>query len=155
MSLLRPALRLARLPLARSASSSAATPALNLASAPKAPGQSPNVPTPWSPQQEAKKDAFNQARFEQTAFDLQPHGLSAMGLVNEVPIVKVAGRKAVCNGGESGWTGGVEWSGFGEQCWEVGGHVGACSKHRCAHLRLGLREDPPRLDPLPAVCEPY
>jgi len=109
MSLLRPALRLARAPLARplarfasSSAEAAVVPAeeLNLKPQPAAPAQSPNVPTPWSDNQEPKKDAFNQARFEQTDYALQPDGLSAMGLVSEQPVVKVQGRKAVCNGGE-------------------------------------------------------
>ncbi|RSH80585.1 uncharacterized protein EHS24_009167 [Apiotrichum porosum] len=89
--------------LARAASSSIASgsaPApLNLAPEPKAPGQSPNVATPWSENQEPKSAAFAATRFEQTKFDLQPDGLSAMGLVSEQPITMVHGRRAVCNGG--------------------------------------------------------
>jgi hypothetical protein len=99
MSLLRLRTPLARLPALARASSSLPTPA-PLSMAPTPPAQSPNVAAPWSENQEPKADAFAQARFEQTAFGLQPDGLSAMGLVNEVPIVKLASRRAVCDGGE-------------------------------------------------------
>lgn len=72
----------------------------------KAPGQAPNVPTTWSQNQQPKDAAFNNPRFEQVYVPTQPDSLSAMGLVDEQPIVKVQGRRAVCNGGESeeGWT---------------------------------------------------
>jgi NADH dehydrogenase (ubiquinone) Fe-S protein 6 len=39
-------------------------------------------------------------RFEQTAMDLQPNPLSAMGMVAQDPIRLVDGRRAVCDGGE-------------------------------------------------------
>jgi hypothetical protein len=39
-------------------------------------------------------------RFEQTAMELQPNTLSAMALINDVPVNMVDGRRAVCDGGE-------------------------------------------------------
>lgn len=66
----------------------------------KAPGQSPNVPQPWSKSQQPKEAAFNNPRFEQVYVPTQPDSLSAMGLVDEQPVVKVQGRRAVCDGGE-------------------------------------------------------
>ncbi|KAK8866088.1 hypothetical protein IAR55_001239 [Kwoniella newhampshirensis] len=68
-------------------------------STPKQFQQSPNVPTTWSTGQNPKPHAFNNVRFEQTAFDFQPNAPSAMGLVNEDPVRLVNGRKAVCDGG--------------------------------------------------------
>jgi len=69
-----------------------------LSTSPPAP-QSPNYPTTWSTNQRARPVGKSGPRFEQTAMELQPNPLSAMGLVSNEPIRLVDGRKAVCDGG--------------------------------------------------------
>lgn len=103
-AVVRPASLVPRAALTRAASSSVPKVQFDPSDkAPKeaAPGQSPNVPSTWSQNQQPKDAAFNNPRFEQVYVPTQPDSLSAMGLVNEQPIVKVQGRRAVCNGGKS------------------------------------------------------
>lgn len=103
-AVVRPASLVPRAALTRAASSSVPKVQFDASDkAPKdaAPGQSPNVPQTWSQNQQPKDAAFNNPRFEQVYVPTQPDSLSAMGLVNEQPIVKVQGRRAVCNGGKS------------------------------------------------------
>lgn len=71
------------------------------ASSPRYLQQSPNVPTTWSTNQNPKPHAYDNARFEQTAWEYQPNRPSAMGMVAEDPVRLVQGRKAACDGGES------------------------------------------------------
>lgn len=102
-AVVRPASLVPRAALTRAASSSVPKVQFDPSDkAPKeaAPGQSPNVPSTWSQNQQPKDAAFNNPRFEQVYVPTQPDSLSAMGLVNEQPIVKVQGRRAVCNGGK-------------------------------------------------------
>ncbi|OXG73731.1 NADH dehydrogenase (ubiquinone) Fe-S protein 6 [Cryptococcus neoformans var. grubii Br795] len=61
--------------------------------------QSPNVPTTWSTSQNPKPHAYDNGRFEQTAWEYQPNSPSAMGMVAEYPVRLVQGRKAACDGG--------------------------------------------------------
>ncbi|KIR27889.1 NADH dehydrogenase (ubiquinone) Fe-S protein 6 [Cryptococcus deuterogattii 99/473] len=61
--------------------------------------QSPNIPTTWSTSQNPKPHAYDNARFEQTAWEFQPNEPSAMGMVAEYPVRLVQGRKAACDGG--------------------------------------------------------
>ncbi|OWZ50465.1 NADH dehydrogenase (ubiquinone) Fe-S protein 6 [Cryptococcus neoformans 125.91] len=61
--------------------------------------QSPNVPTTWSTSQNPKPHAYDNGRFEQTAWEYQPNRPSAMGMVAEYPVRLVQGRKAACDGG--------------------------------------------------------
>ncbi|BEJ15087.1 hypothetical protein CspHIS471_0408540 [Cutaneotrichosporon sp. HIS471] len=92
------ALRPAARPLTR-ASSAIAFNNADLTPRAAAPGQAPNRATTWSKDQQPKADAFDSARFEQVNVPLQPDGLSAMTLSQEQPIVMVASRTAVCDGG--------------------------------------------------------
>ncbi|AAW46749.1 conserved hypothetical protein [Cryptococcus deneoformans JEC21] len=69
------------------------------ASSPRYLQQSPNVPTTWSTNQNPKPHAYDNARFEQTAWEYQPNRPSAMGMVAEDPVRLVQGRKAACDGG--------------------------------------------------------
>jgi hypothetical protein len=55
------------------------------------------------------------ARFEQTALEYQPNPLSAMKMIQEVPVIKVESRKAVCDGGKSSSLGHVINGGFGQR----------------------------------------
>ncbi|TXT08700.1 hypothetical protein VHUM_02828 [Vanrija humicola] len=85
-----------------SSSASASTPAFSPADkAPRdaAPAQSPNVATTWSRDQNPKAAAFDNSRFEQVDFALQPDSPSAMGLLNEQPITFVDKRVVSCDGG--------------------------------------------------------
>lgn len=110
MSLLRSA-RVLRLPRPVSLARSYATPPTPStaplpekqpdASSPAYLQQSPNVPTTWSTSQNPKPHAYDNARFEQTAWEFQPNEPSAMGMVAEYPVRLVQGRKAACDGGES------------------------------------------------------
>jgi NADH dehydrogenase (ubiquinone) Fe-S protein 6 len=63
--------------------------------------QSPNQATTWSTNQRPRALAYQNARFEQTAMELQPNPLSAMDLISKEPVRVVHGRKAVCDGGQS------------------------------------------------------
>lgn len=72
----------------------------DLTASQKAPGQSPNVPTPWSTNQNPKPNAWDTARAEQVDVSFQPDALSAMGLVREQPVAMLHSRTAVCDGGE-------------------------------------------------------
>ncbi|KAL0241950.1 hypothetical protein I308_106124 [Cryptococcus tetragattii IND107] len=108
MSLLRSA-RVLRLPRPVSLARSYATPPTPStaplpekqpdASSPAYLQQSPNVPTTWSTSQNPKPHAYDNARFEQTAWEFQPNEPSAMGMVAEYPVRLVQGRKAACDGG--------------------------------------------------------
>lgn len=62
--------------------------------------QSPNYPQTWSTSQRPREDAYREARFEQTALNLQPQPYSAMDMIAQEPIRMVNGRKAVCDGGK-------------------------------------------------------
>jgi NADH dehydrogenase (ubiquinone) Fe-S protein 6 len=62
--------------------------------------QSPNQLTAWSTNQRQRTQAYQNARFEQTALELQPNPLSAMDLISKEPVRVVHGRKAVCDGGQ-------------------------------------------------------
>ena len=94
--------------LARSASSSTPQPPVPLPefqpkpSDPAEVHQSPNMPTTWSTSQNPKKNVFDGPRFEQTDLSLQPNSLSAMEMSQKDPIRMVGGRRASCDGGESG-----------------------------------------------------
>ncbi|THH11112.1 hypothetical protein EW145_g867 [Phellinidium pouzarii] len=61
--------------------------------------QSPNYPKPWSTNQQARSDAYKDARFEQTVLELQPQPLSAMEMIAQEPVRMIHGRKAECDGG--------------------------------------------------------
>ncbi|KAJ7293570.1 ubiquinone oxidoreductase 20 kd subunit [Mycena rebaudengoi] len=74
------------------------TPAVDPASTP-ATLQAPNYPEIWSTNQQPRSVAMSGPRFEQTAMELQPNTLSAMALINDVPVNMVDGRRAVCDGG--------------------------------------------------------
>lgn len=115
---------------ASSASGSSSLPKLNLAPEAPAPAQSPNVPKPWSKGQEPKSEAFKNVRFEQTDYALQPDGLSAMGLIDQQPVVHIQGRRAVCDGGES-----KSQEGWGR--WRVGEMMGTGSKRGVSEKMLG------------------
>lgn len=60
----------------------------------------PDLPR-WSPSQQPRQAAYDGARFEQTALEYQPRPLNAMEMIAKVPVIMVAGRKAVCDGGAS------------------------------------------------------
>lgn len=108
--LTKPLFRLAqrRLPLApRTLSSASSVPATKGATATPSEvqttpaSQAPNYPSPWSTSQRPRADALKEARFEQTALELQPQPLSAMQMIANEPVRLVHGRKAVCDGGAS------------------------------------------------------
>ncbi|KAJ7900338.1 ubiquinone oxidoreductase 20 kd subunit [Mycena olivaceomarginata] len=61
--------------------------------------QAPNAPTTWSTNQRPRPGPASSPRFEQTAMELQPNPLSAMALINDVPVNMVHARRAVCDGG--------------------------------------------------------
>ncbi|KAI0031163.1 hypothetical protein K488DRAFT_79241 [Vararia minispora EC-137] len=61
--------------------------------------QAPNFPTTWSTSQRPRPTPAESPRFEQTIMELQPAPLSAMQMIAEEPVRIVAGRKAVCDGG--------------------------------------------------------
>ncbi|KAJ6604643.1 hypothetical protein DFH09DRAFT_898398, partial [Mycena vulgaris] len=61
--------------------------------------QAPNAPATWSTNQQTRPGPSSSPRFEQTAMELQPNPLSAMALVNDVPVNMVDGRRATCDGG--------------------------------------------------------
>ncbi|KAK9767596.1 hypothetical protein K7432_002483 [Basidiobolus ranarum] len=61
--------------------------------------QSVNREGTWSLTQQTKKDAFSNARFEQTDLAAQPSPMAAIELIHEVPIKFVQARKVTCNGG--------------------------------------------------------
>jgi len=61
--------------------------------------QSPNFATTWTTSQHPRPVAGENPRFEQTAMDLQPNPLSAMGLIANEPVRLVHARKAICDGG--------------------------------------------------------
>ena len=63
--------------------------------------QAPNYPAKWSTNQRERPGGQSGPRFEQTAMELQPNPLSAMELIANEPIIKVHGRRAVCDGGTS------------------------------------------------------
>jgi NADH dehydrogenase (ubiquinone) Fe-S protein 6 len=63
--------------------------------------QSPNFATTWTTSQHPRPVAGENPRFEQTAMDLQPNPLSAMGLIANEPVRLVHARKAICDGGPS------------------------------------------------------
>lgn len=83
--------------------------------------QSPNVPTTWSTSQNPKPEAYNSPRFTQVNLAQQPNARAAIGMVAEDPIRLVEGRKAVCDGGESGRNAakGPASRATGERCREV------------------------------------
>lgn len=62
--------------------------------------QAPNTPTTWSTSQNPKPFAYDNPRFEQVRWDMQPNSLSGMGLGAMDPVRLVEGRKATCDGGE-------------------------------------------------------
>ncbi|KAJ6575107.1 hypothetical protein B0H19DRAFT_1021942 [Mycena capillaripes] len=95
----RAILGLARRTPARSLAS--ATPAVPATTPEAAPAtlQAPNAPSTWSTNQQPRPAPGSSPRFEQTAMELQPNPLSAMALVNDVPVNMVDGRRAVCDGG--------------------------------------------------------
>ncbi|KAJ1920034.1 hypothetical protein H4219_001563 [Mycoemilia scoparia] len=62
--------------------------------------QAPNYPTTWSNNQRPRDVAMSGPRFEQTDLAGQPRPMAAIELINEEPIRFVAGRKAVCDGGD-------------------------------------------------------
>ncbi|KAJ7038211.1 zinc-finger domain-containing protein [Mycena alexandri] len=80
---------------------SSATPAVPAATPETSPAtlQAPNAPSTWSTNQQPRPGPESSPRFEQTAMELQPNPLSAMALINDVPINMVNGRRAVCDGG--------------------------------------------------------
>ncbi|KDQ12916.1 hypothetical protein BOTBODRAFT_112319 [Botryobasidium botryosum FD-172 SS1] len=95
---------LSRLPLRqtilRQLTRSKTTAASITAATPVAPApQSPNYATTWSPSQNPRPAGASGPRFEQTDMSLQPNPLSAMELINNVPVKMVEGRRAVCDGG--------------------------------------------------------
>lgn len=55
------------------------------------------------------------ARFEQTAMSYQPQPLAAIELIANTPVVMVAGRKAVCDGGQY-----CHWLADAEDGWDSG-----------------------------------
>lgn len=61
--------------------------------------QAPNAVSPWSESQRPKAEAMRGPRFEQMDFDAQPHSLSAMELIANVPIVHTTKRVVSCDGG--------------------------------------------------------
>ncbi|KAI8049588.1 zinc-finger domain-containing protein [Syncephalis plumigaleata] len=61
--------------------------------------QAPNRTQVWSKNQRERSVAIDNARFEQTDLAAQPRPMAAIDLIAEIPVVQVAGRKAVCNGG--------------------------------------------------------
>ncbi|KAJ6610927.1 hypothetical protein B0H10DRAFT_1810774, partial [Mycena sp. CBHHK59/15] len=61
--------------------------------------QAPNAPATWSTNQQPRPAGSSGPRFEQTVMELQPNPLSAMALINDVPVNMVHGRRAVCDGG--------------------------------------------------------
>ncbi|KAJ6519810.1 hypothetical protein C8R45DRAFT_952790 [Mycena sanguinolenta] len=95
----RAILAVARRPQTRSlASSTPAVPAETPAASPTT-LQAPNAPATWSTNQQPRPGPASSPRFEQTAMQLQPNPLSAMTLINDVPVTMVDGRRAVCDGG--------------------------------------------------------
>ncbi|WOO83555.1 Lactobacillus shifted protein [Vanrija pseudolonga] len=96
-----PALAARQVRLASSSSSSSAPAFSPSDKAPRdaAPAQSPNVAGTWSRDQNPKAAAFDNSRFEQVDFAVQPDSLSAMGLVSEQPITFVHQRVIACDGG--------------------------------------------------------
>ncbi|KAF7347840.1 hypothetical protein MVEN_01541500 [Mycena venus] len=97
-------LRLAarRLPRIHARSLASSTPAVVPEDAPTAAPatlQAPNAPSTWSTNQRPRPGPASSPRFEQTAMQLQPNPLSAMALINDVPVNMVDGRRAVCDGG--------------------------------------------------------
>ncbi|KAJ7169907.1 zinc-finger domain-containing protein [Mycena filopes] len=81
---------------------SSATPALPAETQPASPPatlQAPNAPATWSTNQQPRPAHASGPRFEQTVMELQPNPLSAMALVNDVPVNMVDGRRAICDGG--------------------------------------------------------
>ncbi|KAI0321336.1 hypothetical protein OF83DRAFT_1168491 [Amylostereum chailletii] len=96
-------LRLAPRHIVRAASSSSSVPTPSTTAPPTPaaqPAQAPNYPAPWSTNQRARPSGTENARFEQTAMELQPNPLSAMELIANEPVRVVHGRKAVCDGGD-------------------------------------------------------
>ena len=63
--------------------------------------QSPNFATTWTTSQHPRPAAGENPRFEQTAMDLQPNPLSAMGFIANEPVRLIHARKAICDGGPS------------------------------------------------------
>ncbi|RKP26925.1 hypothetical protein SYNPS1DRAFT_11453, partial [Syncephalis pseudoplumigaleata] len=61
--------------------------------------QAPNRSQVWSDNQRARAVAIDNARFEQTDLEAQPRPMAAIDLIAEIPVIQVASRKAVCNGG--------------------------------------------------------
>ncbi|KAJ7244791.1 zinc-finger domain-containing protein [Mycena haematopus] len=95
----RAVLAVARRPQTRSVASS--TPSVPAEAPPTSPAtlQAPNAPATWSTNQQPRPGPASSPRFEQTAMQLQPNPLSAMALINDVPVNMVDGRRAVCDGG--------------------------------------------------------
>ncbi|KAF8213056.1 ubiquinone oxidoreductase 20 kd subunit [Mycena galopus ATCC 62051] len=96
----RAILNVARRTQARSLASSS-TPAVPAETPETSPAtlQAPNAPATWSTNQQPRPGPASSPRFEQTAMQLQPNPLSAMALINDVPVNMVNGRRAVCDGG--------------------------------------------------------
>ncbi|KAJ7071037.1 zinc-finger domain-containing protein [Mycena amicta] len=87
-------LRRAILSTVRSLSTAAKLPA----EIPTTPLQAANHADTWSASQQPRSAVTSGPRFEQTAMELQPSPLSAMALINDVPVTIVHGRRAVCDG---------------------------------------------------------
>ncbi|WFD33223.1 hypothetical protein MCUN1_000036 [Malassezia cuniculi] len=62
--------------------------------------QAPNAVSTWSESQRPKAEAMRGPRFEQMDFEAQPHSLSAMELIANVPIVHTTKRVVSCDGGD-------------------------------------------------------
>ncbi|KAF8445934.1 hypothetical protein L210DRAFT_3528724 [Boletus edulis BED1] len=84
--------------LARASSTAAGTPT------PPVPASERRV-APQSTSEKPRPVSRSSPRFEQTFMELQPNPLSAMELIANEPVRVIHGRKAVCDGGESTWTG--------------------------------------------------
>ncbi|KAJ7125586.1 hypothetical protein C8R43DRAFT_1090418 [Mycena crocata] len=101
MSLRRAVLTVARKFPARSLATAAPSVPVETPDASPTPAtfQAPNAPSTWSTNQQPRPGPASSPRFEQTVMELQPNPLSAMALVNDVPVNMVHGRRAVCDGG--------------------------------------------------------